>query len=197
MSSILNDPIDHAMKELAQARLALAAARAAAPLTQWCRQLPPAAARAATSNVQNKPAGARHTRAVAHEAECQNKPAGARHDLAVAQGTEFQNKPAGARRDWQTDDDDPTAQNKPAGARRPLTERQQLAARILGRNRGTLSAAARVGVNRHTIPRWMRLPAFADAVERERQSWDQRRTARLAARHARHHPPLAVKEDSI
>jgi hypothetical protein len=51
-----------------------------------------------------------------------------------------------------------------------FTPRQHAALRILVRGHGTLRAARYVGVERHTITRWKRNPAFAAELERMTRS---------------------------
>jgi hypothetical protein len=53
----------------------------------------------------------------------------------------------------------------PPGAR--LTARQVAAARVLALGHSGCAAAAEVGVEKHTITRWRRTPAFAAEVERQ------------------------------
>jgi hypothetical protein len=57
----------------------------------------------------------------------------------------------------------PTAHS---GARRLLSVRQFAALRLLARGHGSQRVADHLGVNRHTIARWKREPAFAAELER-------------------------------
>jgi hypothetical protein len=57
----------------------------------------------------------------------------------------------------------PTAHS---GARRLLSVRQLAALRLLARGHGSQRVADHLGVNRHTIARWKREPAFAAELER-------------------------------
>jgi hypothetical protein len=57
----------------------------------------------------------------------------------------------------------PTAHS---GARQPLSPRKLAALRLLARGHGSQRVADHLGVNRHTIARWKREPAFAAELER-------------------------------
>jgi cephalosporin hydroxylase len=86
-----------------------------------------------------------------------------------------------------------------------LSDRQLAAARFVARGRGSVEIAQRLHVNRHTVARWRRRPAFIAEVERLRSRITRAATAPLRAEifdqitqtpPTRYNPPTAMPDPS-